>query len=76
MQPPDGAAFFLTGKFCEVDAPARIAFTFVWEEPDRDDVETLARVTFRDLGGSTAVTLTGSVQDGGASGASPGWLDG
>ena len=41
MQPPEGDRFYLTGEFREVDPPARLAFTFVWEEPDPDDVETL-----------------------------------
>ena len=31
MQPPEGDAFYLTGEFREVDAPIRLAYTFVWE---------------------------------------------
>jgi len=58
MQPPDGDPFHLTGEFREVDPPARLAFTFVWEEPDPDDTETLAELSFRDLGESTEVVLT------------------
>ena len=58
MQPPEGDAFHLTGEFREVEAPARLAFTFVWEPPDFDDVETLAEVSFRDLGESTDVAFT------------------
>ena len=57
MQPPEGDRFHLTGEFREVDPPARLAFTFVWEDPDPDDVETLASLTFRDLGGSTEVAF-------------------
>jgi uncharacterized protein YndB with AHSA1/START domain len=41
MQPPQGDRFYLTGKFREVDPPARLACTFVWEDPDPDDVETV-----------------------------------
>lgn len=58
MQPPAGGPFHLTGEFRQIDPPARLAFTFVWEPPDPDDVETLAELSFRDLGGSTEVTFT------------------
>jgi uncharacterized protein YndB with AHSA1/START domain len=57
MQPPDGESFYLIGQFQEVDPPARLAFTFVWEEPDPDDVENLAELSFRELGDSTEVSL-------------------
>jgi uncharacterized protein YndB with AHSA1/START domain len=58
MQPPDGDAFYLTGEFREVDPPARLAYTFAWEAPDPDDVETLVELSLRDLGESTEVVLT------------------
>ena len=57
MQPPEGDPFYLTGEFHEVDPPARLAYTFVWEDPDPDDVETLVELSFRDLGKSTEVVL-------------------
>jgi uncharacterized protein YndB with AHSA1/START domain len=58
MRPPEGDSFNLIGEFRDVDPPARLAFTFVWEDPDPDDVETLVGLSFRDLGGSTEVALT------------------
>ena len=58
MQPPDGKHFYLIGEFCEVDPANRLAFTFVWEEPNPDDVETQVGLSFRDLGGSTEVDFT------------------
>jgi uncharacterized protein YndB with AHSA1/START domain len=58
MQPRDGEAFFLMGEFREVERPARLAYTFAYEEPDEDDIETLVSLTLRDLGGSTEVVLT------------------
>jgi uncharacterized protein YndB with AHSA1/START domain len=58
MQPPEGDPFYLTGEFREVDPPARLAYTFIWEDPDPDDVETVAGLSFRDLGESTEVALT------------------
>jgi uncharacterized protein YndB with AHSA1/START domain len=58
MQPPEGDAFYLTGEFRQVDPPARLAYTFVYEDPDPDDVETLVELSFRDLGESTEVLFT------------------
>jgi uncharacterized protein YndB with AHSA1/START domain len=58
MQPPEGDSFHLAGEFRAVDPPARLAYTFVWEDPDPDDVETLVELSFRELGESTQVILT------------------
>ena len=58
MQPPEGDSFYLTGEFREVDSPGRLAFTFVYEEPDPDDVENLVELSFRDRGESTEITFT------------------
>jgi uncharacterized protein YndB with AHSA1/START domain len=58
MQPPEGDSFYLTGEFREVDPPAGLAFTFVYEDPDPDDVENLVELSFRDLGESTEVLFT------------------
>jgi uncharacterized protein YndB with AHSA1/START domain len=57
MQPPQGDAFHLTGEVREVDTPARLAFTFVWEEPDPDDVRTLVTLSFREQDNATEVAL-------------------
>jgi uncharacterized protein YndB with AHSA1/START domain len=57
MHPPDADRFFLTGEFREVDPPARLAYTFVWENPNPDDVENLVTLSFRDLGESTEVAF-------------------
>ena len=57
MQPPEGDPFYLTGEFREVDPSARLAYTFVWEDPDPDDVETVVGLSFRSLGESTEVAL-------------------
>jgi uncharacterized protein YndB with AHSA1/START domain len=58
MQPPEGDPFWLAGELREVDPPARLAYTFAWEDPDPDDVENLVALSFRELGGSTEVALT------------------
>jgi uncharacterized protein YndB with AHSA1/START domain len=58
MQPPEGDPFYITGEFREVDPPALLSYTFVYEDPDPDDVETVVSLGFRDLGESTEVALT------------------
>jgi uncharacterized protein YndB with AHSA1/START domain len=58
MQPPEGEAFFLVGEFRSVEPPARLAFTFRWEDPDPDDVETVADLSFSERGDATEVVLT------------------
>jgi uncharacterized protein YndB with AHSA1/START domain len=45
MQPPDGEPFYLQGEFVELDPPNMVAYTFRWEDPDPDDVETVAKLT-------------------------------
>jgi uncharacterized protein YndB with AHSA1/START domain len=57
MQPPDGEVFHLSGKFREVDPPARLSYSFEWEEPDPDDQPTIVTLSFRDLGESTDLVL-------------------
>jgi uncharacterized protein YndB with AHSA1/START domain len=57
MKPPEGDSFFLTGEFRRVDPPTGLAYTFAWEPPDSDDVETLVALSFGDLGESTRVDL-------------------
>jgi uncharacterized protein YndB with AHSA1/START domain len=60
MQPPEGDCFYLTGELRELDPPARLAYTFVWEDPAPDDVETVVGLSFQDLGEATEVALTQS----------------
>jgi uncharacterized protein YndB with AHSA1/START domain len=57
MQPPDGDLFHLAGEYLDVDPPARLAFTFRYEEPDPDDRETTVTLSFADLGDSTEIAL-------------------
>jgi uncharacterized protein YndB with AHSA1/START domain len=57
MKPPDGDVFHLSGTFCKVEAPHRLAFTFAWEEPDPDDQETLVTLTFEPAGSGTRLVL-------------------
>ena len=58
MQPPEGELFHLTGEFKEVDRPARLAYTFVWDPATPDDRETLASLRLREHGEQTEVELT------------------
>jgi uncharacterized protein YndB with AHSA1/START domain len=57
MQPPEGDRFFLVGEFCELDPPARLAYTFVWEDPAPDDAQTVVGLSFRVLGEATEIAL-------------------
>ncbi len=57
MQPPEGEAFHLSGAFTEVEPPARLAYTFVWDPPNPDDQETLATLSLEEAGDSTRLTL-------------------
>jgi uncharacterized protein YndB with AHSA1/START domain len=45
MKPPDGDVFHIRGTFLAVEAPRRLAYTFVYEEPHPDDQETLVTLT-------------------------------
>ena len=58
MQPPEGESFFLTGQIRDSDPPNRLAYTFVWDPPDPDDVETLVELQFHDAGDATEVAFT------------------
>jgi uncharacterized protein YndB with AHSA1/START domain len=57
MQPPDGELFYLSGEFREVDPPARLVYSFRWEDPDPEDRETVVTVSLLDLGDSTEFDL-------------------
>jgi uncharacterized protein YndB with AHSA1/START domain len=61
MQPPEGEAFDLSGRFRDVDAPSRLAFSFNYEPPDPDDLETMVELSFRALDDSTEVVMTHGV---------------
>jgi uncharacterized protein YndB with AHSA1/START domain len=57
MQPPEGDPFFVHGVFRTVHPPSRLAFTWEWEPPDADDVETLVDLAFEDYGDMTEIAL-------------------
>jgi uncharacterized protein YndB with AHSA1/START domain len=58
MQPPDGELFHVHGEFREVDPPARLSYTFVWDPPDPDDRETLVTLSLEGRGERTEVSCT------------------
>ena len=57
MQPPDGDVFHIRGTFRAVEPPRRLGFTFIYEEPDPDDQETLVTLTFDSTDSGTRVIL-------------------
>ena len=58
MQPPVGELFYLTGRFREVDPPARLVYTFRWEDPTPDDRETVVTLSLRELDDGTELHFT------------------
>ena len=57
MQPPEGEPFAISGDFREVDPPVRLVYTFLYDDPDPDDQETVVTFTLRALNTSTEVTV-------------------
>jgi uncharacterized protein YndB with AHSA1/START domain len=58
MQPPEGAAFHLSGEFLDVEPPGRLSYTFRYEEPDPDDRETVVVLTLTAADDGTEVSLS------------------
>ena len=58
MQPPDGDAFHIAGRFLEIHPPSRLVYTFRYEEPDPDDRQTVVVLTLRAAGHATEVSLS------------------
>jgi len=57
MQPPEGAAFVLSGEYLVVDPPERLVYTFVYNEPDPDDRDTVVTISLLDVDGSTQLAV-------------------
>jgi uncharacterized protein YndB with AHSA1/START domain len=49
MKPPEADLFYLAGEFLEVVPPERLSYTFRWEEPDPEDVETVVTLSLRSI---------------------------
>lgn len=59
MTSPDGKAHVAVGVYREIDPPARLAFTWDWDDPAARVGETLVTVDFNDVGDNmTEVVLT------------------
>lgn len=57
MQTPEGA-YTAVGVYREVDAPARLVYTWDWEEEDHAVGETVVTVEFHPVEGGTEIRLT------------------
>jgi uncharacterized protein YndB with AHSA1/START domain len=57
MQPAEGDVFHIRGAFRVVEPPRCLMFTFIYEEPDPDDQETLVTLTFEPTDPGTRVIL-------------------
>ena len=58
LQPPEGDVFHISGKVIRADRPTGLEFTFVYDEPSTDDVETRVELSLVEAGGSTQLHLT------------------
>ena len=59
MQPTAGDPFIVAGTYREVDAPARLVYTWRWETgPAADGSESLVSVEFHARGAQTELVLT------------------
>ncbi|MBC5811191.1 MAG: SRPBCC domain-containing protein [Candidatus Eremiobacteraeota bacterium] len=59
MRAPDGEGYVVGGEYREIVPPAKLVYTWQWEEdpPEVGDV-TLVTVEFHDRGGKTELVLT------------------
>ena len=57
MQPPEGDVFHIRGTFRAVEAPRFLIYTFIYEEPDPNDQETLVTLTLEPTDPGTRVIL-------------------
>ncbi|MEO8035388.1 MAG: SRPBCC domain-containing protein [Acidobacteriota bacterium] len=55
---PDGEPFYVTGQYRSVEPPARLAFTWTWEDPAENVRDTVVTVDLIDRGEHTEVVLT------------------
>ncbi|WP_127130784.1 SRPBCC domain-containing protein [Georgenia sp. SYP-B2076] len=61
MLTPGGDVFHVSGEFLEIDPPARLVYTFRWDEPAPDDRETVVTLSLAAAGDATAVSLSHGV---------------
>ncbi len=57
MKTAEGEIYTAFGVYREIERPARLVYTWDWEEESHKVGETLVTVEFNDLGGSTEVVL-------------------
>ncbi|MDQ8020343.1 MAG: SRPBCC domain-containing protein [Moraxellaceae bacterium] len=53
IRSPDGQEYWFRGEYREIDAPARLVFTFAWEEEGERGMENLVSLSFSEQGGRT-----------------------
>jgi uncharacterized protein YndB with AHSA1/START domain len=56
--PHEGAVYGGGGRFTEVDPPRRLAFSWIWDEEDREQVEQLIEIEFTEREGETTINFT------------------
>lgn len=58
MRSESGEEYYLRGVFREVTPPERLVFTWIWQEGEMKDLETVVTVEFHDRDGATELVLT------------------
>jgi uncharacterized protein YndB with AHSA1/START domain len=58
LEPPEGDRFHIAGVITRADRPTVLEFSFVYDEPSADDVETRVQLVLSDVGESTEIRLT------------------
>lgn len=46
------------GRYTEIERPTRLAFTWLWEDDEYDQVEQLIEIDFRESDGQTTMSFT------------------
>ncbi len=55
---PDGEPFYVTGEYRLVDPPARLVFSWTWEDVLEDVRDTIVTIDFVESGDETEIVLT------------------
>lgn len=58
LRSPEGADYWVRGVYLEIDSPAKLAFTWAWEDDDGNPGhETRVELTFEAVNGRTLMTF-------------------
>ena len=58
MKPEEGESVHLAGSYLEIAPPARLRFTWIWQQGDMAGLETVVTLDFAEHADGTELTLT------------------